>query len=410
MSTATKRATDLGYPEDDARWMYTLFSEPDLTNELARLASATSHGSTDSVSFQPSPNPECYSQDRYVVQDWHLSTGIWRFHAIFDGHAGEETADYAVEMLPSIMKQHIQDFLDNHKDYSSASISDVMVNAISSLDNTIAHDLLEIFPDPQALDSLSDAAIKDIINDSDRGGQNINKVLHCMRGTTVLVSLVDPTRTHLWVASLGDCQAVYGRQDESGAWDAILLSSNHNGTESSEVERIKQEHPDEPECVLRNRVLGAIAVTRALGDHEFKLPRVYTERVFLNAVPGFRTQQSVEQFIKRSFTPPYVSNIADVRHLTLEPSSRACLVMCTDGLMDLFEGESRDGGTLDIAALGRRWLEIIGPTVWTEGTNAALHLLREGLGGTDEEKVSQMMTVERTDRWMDDTTILIQRL
>ncbi len=224
MSTAMKRATDLGYPDDGTRWMYTLLSEPDLTNELARLASATSHGPTDSVSFQPSPNPDCYSQDRYVVQDWHLSTGIWRFHAIFDGnyqalffhmqrtdkppgHAGEETADYAVEMLPSMMKQHIQGFLDNHKDYSSASISDVVVNAISSLDNAIAHDLLEIFPDPQALDGLSDAAIKDIINDSDRGGQNINKVLHCMRGTTVLVSLVDPTKTHLWVASLGDCQA-----------------------------------------------------------------------------------------------------------------------------------------------------------------------------------------------------------
>ncbi|KAK0485647.1 protein serine threonine phosphatase 2C [Armillaria novae-zelandiae] len=393
-----KRATDLGYPEDGARWMYTLLCEPDLSNELARLASATFHGSTDSVSFQPSPNPECYSQDRYVVQDWNLSTGIWRFHAIFDGHAGEETADYAVEMLPSIMKQHIQGFLENHKDYTSESISDVMVNAISSLDNTIAHDLLEIFPDPQALDTLSDAAIKDIINDSDRGGQKIQKVLHCMRGTTVLVSLVDPSKTNLWVASLGDCQAVYGRQNESGAWDAVLLSSNHNGTESSEVERIKREHPDEPECVLRNRVLGAIAVTRALGDHEFKLPRVYTEL------------RSVEQFIKRSFTPPYVSNIADVRHLTLKPNSRGCLVMCTDGLMDLFEGESRDGGTLDIAALGRRWLEIIGPTVWTEGTNAALRLLREGLGGTDEEKVSQMMTVERTDRWMDDTTILIQRL
>ncbi|KAK0195261.1 protein serine threonine phosphatase 2C [Armillaria mellea] len=407
MSTAMKRATDLGYPEDGTRWMYTLLSEPDLTNELARLASATSHGLTDSVSFQPSPNPECYSQDRYVVQDWHLSTGIWRFHAIFDGHAGEETADYAVQMLPPIIKQHIQGFLGNHSDYSSASISDVMVNAISSLDNTIAHDLLEIFPDPRVLDSLSDAAIKDIINDSDRGGQNIQKVLHCMRGTTVLVSLVDPYQDKPLGCKLGRLPS---RQNESGAWDAILLSSNHNGTESSEVKRIRQEHPDEPECVLRNRVLGAIAVTRALGDHEFKLPRVYTERVFLNAVPGFRTQQSVEQFIKKSFTPPYVSNIADVRHLTLDPSSRACLVMCTDGLMDLFEGESRDGGTLDIAALGRRWLEIIGPTVWAEGTNAALHLLREGLGGTDEEKVSQMMTVERTDRWMDDTTILIQRL
>ncbi|KAG7446428.1 protein serine/threonine phosphatase 2C [Guyanagaster necrorhizus] len=404
------RTTDLGYP--GAAWTYTLLSEPDLSYELARLASTNTHGSTDSVSFQPSPNPECYSQDRYVVQDWNLSTGIWYFHAVFDGHAGEETADYAVQMLPSIVKQHIQGFLDNHIDYSPTSISDVLVNAISSLDNAIAHDLLEIFPDPQALGRLSDAAIRDIINDSDRGSQNIAKVLHCMRGTTVLVSLVDPAKTHLWVASLGDCQAVYGRQDESGGWDAILLSSNHNAAESSEVERIRQEHPDEPECILRHRVLGAIAVTRALGDHEFKLPRVYTERVFLNAAPGFRTQQSVGEFIKRSFTPPYVSNIADVRHLTLDPNSkaRACLVMCTDGLMDLSEGDSRDGGTLDISALGKWWLEIIGPVVWTKGTNAALYLLRAALGGADEDKVSQMMTVERTDRWMDDTTILIQRL
>ena len=47
-----------------------------------------------------------------------------------------------------------------------------------------------------------------------------------------------------------------------------------------------------------------------------------------------------------------------------------------------------------------------------KGDNLALHLLKQAMGGkdNDEEKVSRMLTAEKQMRWMDDTTILVQRL
>lgn len=48
----------------------------------------------------------------------------------------------------------------------------------------------------------------------------------------------------------------------NGHWEALRLSSYHNGTDQSEKERIMEEHPGETECIVDDRVLGAIAVTR----------------------------------------------------------------------------------------------------------------------------------------------------
>lgn len=40
------------------------------------------------------------------------------------------------------------------------------------------------------------------------------------------------------------------------------MSETHNGNQAIEADRVRLEHPGEEEAVLRNRVLGAIAVTR----------------------------------------------------------------------------------------------------------------------------------------------------
>ena len=52
------------------------------------------------------------------------------------------------------------------------------------------------------------------------------------------------------------------RKEGGGGLVGEVLSANHNGREEGEVKRIMEEHPGESECVLRDRVLGAIAVTR----------------------------------------------------------------------------------------------------------------------------------------------------
>lgn len=52
---------------------------------------------------------------------------------------------------------------------------------------------------------MSDEEIKDVINDPETGN-TYEEVLRARTGTTVLVSLMDPTNC-LHVASLGDCDA-----------------------------------------------------------------------------------------------------------------------------------------------------------------------------------------------------------
>jgi pyruvate dehydrogenase phosphatase len=65
---------------------YTVLAEPQLSAELLRCANPQTFGATDVVSMQPCPNPSERSQDRFVVVEWALADGTWRFHAVCDGH------------------------------------------------------------------------------------------------------------------------------------------------------------------------------------------------------------------------------------------------------------------------------------------------------------------------------------
>ncbi|KAH7922376.1 protein serine threonine phosphatase 2C [Leucogyrophana mollusca] len=402
-----------GFPAAGGPWSYQILPEPALSYELTRLAGLETIGNVSCVSLQPSQIPEHRSQDRYVVHQWNLSGGTWKFAAVFDGHGGEETAEHIVEALPLIIQGSLCTAISTTGgQLSPAIVSDILAQSITLADEGITNDLLGLFPGgPDAIAKLSDDEIRAVINDQATGGKNNAKVLRCMRGSTALVSLVDPQGQNLWVASLGDCQAVLGIKSTSGKWSTSILSANHNGADASEVARIHSEHADEAECVLRNRVLGAIAVTRAIGDHLFKLPSIYTERVFKNCSPGFRLSTPLNDFIGRNKTPPYLSNMADVRHVDISSSITAdrFLIMCSDGLVDLYMCDNTRTGTLQTFAEG--WVNLIGGAGSQNSfSDGALRLLRDALGGDDEDRVAQMLTVEMGMKWMDDTTVLVQPL
>lgn len=91
--------------------------------------------------------------------------------------------------------------------------------------------------------------------------------------------------------------------------------------------------------------------------------------------------------------------------MELVQGTSSFLLMCSDGLMDLYEDQRLE---LD-EILSKKWVDKVGREYLTKG-NLALSVLREALGGEDKEKVSRMITVEMSFKWMDDTTILIQRL
>lgn len=199
------------------------------------------------------------------------------FFNLIVGHAGHETADYVASSLPNIIQNALAKVIVHNHTPDASTISDILTTTISSFDEDIGRALLTLFPDPEALAKLSDEDIRETIND---GGPNSTTILRCIRGSTVLISLVNPSRTYLWTASLGDCAAgmmkccmdelrminllstVLGTQEPSGEWSAKVLSFSHNGDETAEANKMREQHPGEPQCIKDNRVLGAIAVTR----------------------------------------------------------------------------------------------------------------------------------------------------
>lgn len=80
----------------------------------------------------------------------------------------------------------------------------LLKDAVPTFDNNLINSLLGLFPDgPDSITKMSDDEIRTItIVD----GQPHPSILPCLAGTTALVALLDPGR-HLFVASLGDCQA-----------------------------------------------------------------------------------------------------------------------------------------------------------------------------------------------------------
>ncbi|KAG8724824.1 hypothetical protein FRC09_013524 [Ceratobasidium sp. 395] len=406
--------TNFGLNSPKAPWPFRRLAEPELTNELERLANAntsTASGArVDSVWFQPAQGENDRSQDRIYEGICQAPGQSWSLVGVFDGHGGEECSDYASKYFP----KHVEQALSSS---TPDNIESSIIEAFVSFDNQILDQVRSVIPDPSALASMSDGDLDARINDQELGGANYQKVILNMRGTTALISLLDDHRKNLWVAGLGDCRAVLGIQLSDGHWEARDLIAPHNGSNATEIQKVKDQHPGEPEVTRNNRVLGAIAVTRAFGDAEFKLPAEYTWQVFLRANPGFRVHSSVEDFTKRNITPPYMNAVPDVVHVDLEADLASSsiprfLILTSDGAVD--EHVLKLLGRTESESF-QKWVELIGgqldkQTENEEGTqprNLAVDVLREVFGGSNEDLVSIFLTLGMESKWIDDTSIQI---
>jgi len=287
-------------------------------------------------------------------------------------------------------------------------VRDILSSGITAFDNAIAGDVLELFPGGIAsLPDRTDEEIQAVVNDfaSPSGGANHQKARLCLYGTTALVALVDPSHENLWVANLGDCEAVLVTPDADGRLPRHeVLNVLHNGSNPAEIARVRRDHPGEPESVLKGRVLGTIAPFRCIGDAAFKQPAIFTRRILYNLYPGVADPTPWETFISRNRTPPYISSEPDVIHRRLGP--RSFLILATDGLSELC-----DVDTVGRADMVADWARCVAEVAQVPGEdNLALRLLRHALGGDDLMYMSQMITLEMDTPWIDDTTIIVQAL
>ncbi|CAJ1928996.1 unnamed protein product [Sphenostylis stenocarpa] len=99
---------------------------------------------------------------------------------------------------------------------------------------------------------------------------------------------------------------------------ALQLSTDHSTSIEEEVVRIKNEHPDDSQCIVNDRVKGRLKVTRAFGAGFLKQPKwndVVLE-MFRNVYIG---------------TAPYISCSPSLRHHRLCPRDQF-LILSSDGL------------------------------------------------------------------------------
>ncbi|KAI0743790.1 protein serine/threonine phosphatase 2C [Daedaleopsis nitida] len=410
---------DRGGPK---RWTYRMLQEPALTEELKRLAGpqTSASGSIDSVSFQPCRTWHYRTQDRYKAEEWALPGGTWTYAAIFDGHMNHDTVDHVSTTFGPRLKGALQAALRLNPSPTSLSalVSDLLKQSLVRTDEDVIAAFLDTFPtrDQTALARLEPGRVREVLSEQkDREDSGYRKTSRAFGGTTALVTLVDPARRHVWVANVGDCVAVLGEKDRSGKWHGSVVNSIHNGGNPGELQRIRAEHPAEADCVWNNRVLGFLAPTRAIGDAWLKLPAVYADLVFKHLDAEWLTAEIMESHVPRIRTPPYLSNTPEVYHLDLTAAANSSrqgqrvLVLCSDGLTDLYDGYS-------FQEMADEWLEVVGRELDSplgpncDRANLALSLLREAIGGEDSQLVSRNLTVEMEERWMDDTTIVMQRL
>ncbi|KAF9113907.1 hypothetical protein BGX27_000596 [Mortierella sp. AM989] len=357
------------------------------------------------------------------------------FFGVFDGHGGWCCSQKVAQELAPTVATELEGVKDPH---DINAIMEAIENGYLKLDDKIVNEtvkkVLEFPSRPLACSSL----------------------LPAISGSCALMAYIDVKEKDLFVACTGDSRAVLGVCEKSPTnkdghvWKAVPLSFDQTGRNRWEVRRLQEEHPgEENTVVMRGRVLGGLEPTRAFGDARYKWSVEVQERVF-QLFPSYRQPH------RNYHTPPYVTAKPVVKYHKIRPEDRF-LVMATDGLWDKLTsdeviqlvGELLDGKTgQEKLVLNRQELMNIkdkvqsikglvtgkkgdqneeepeltpanlspkGPIsqvrqfTFKDKSNASTHLVRNALGGGDDEKLAATLSIPApmSRVYRDDITVTV---
>lgn len=252
-----------------------------------------------------------------------------------------------------------------------------------------------------------------------------------LSGSCALLSFYDSQSKDLKVAVAGDSRAVLGRRGPSGKWTATALSEDQTGGTPSEMKRIREEHPGEPYATKNGRILGQLEPSRSFGDAAYKWTREIQDQI-----KGKFFGRTPHPLLK---TPPYVTAEPIITTTKVDPSKGDFIVMATDGLWEMLSNEEVVGlvgqwieqqqsaaastgtsktwlqswfgfdsqkqlpveSTADASGEGQRrpirqqQYDISGAAsrFVVEDKNAATHLVRNAMGGKDNDMVCALLTL-----------------
>lgn len=361
----------------------------------------------------------------------------WMFWGVFDGHAGWTTSAKLRQTLVSYVARELNAtyksaLSDPKLTFPTADAVDAAIKkGFVKLDHEITHDSVQ-----KVLKSQSKVVAAEILAPA-------------LSGSCALLSFYDSRSKELRVACTGDSRAVLGRRGSSGKWTATALSVDQTGGTPSEDARLRAEHPGEPYVTMNGRILGGLEPSRAFGDAIYKWSKE-TQDKMKSSYFG----RSPSKYLK---TPPYVTAEPVITTTKVDPASGDFVVMATDGLWEMLTNE-------EVVGLVGQWLEKQASTTSTsnssnggwlqswfssqkanslpiehhdegssagqrapirqqqwgvptgqdqrfvvEDKNAATHLVRNALGGKDQDMLSALLTLPSpySRRYRDDLTVQV---
>jgi len=276
---------------------------------------------------------------------------------VFDGHTGTAASYFLKDK-----------FL---KEYILPEINKVNINTKSVNQNTII----------QISDALTKAFLK-----ADKDFLETNKSLKNFEagaaGACTIIAYILHTESadYLFIANAGDCRAVVGKGVNNNV-TPVVMSRDHTAKDPKEIERLKKEHPNEPDVVNRGRVKGSLEPSRGIGDG------IYKDLAF----NMFLLKKEVS-----NWHPPYTTAEPEITVLKLETYHKF-IVIATDGLWMWF---NNDEIVNLIASLNSN------PKIPNIATNIIRNILTERLHG----KSLFELPARTRRRYYDDTTITYIKL
>ncbi|XP_006457088.1 hypothetical protein AGABI2DRAFT_181442 [Agaricus bisporus var. bisporus H97] len=306
-------------------------------HSLQRAEVDAGYCSIETVSV-PSDSHEC-NEDRVT---W-LFTWYGVILAVFDGHYGPVTSEYAKNHLLNLVHERVShDITRKNLD----NVESTLRAAIIDFDAALIGNIL------QRLDDFSSTESRPFSNwtmDDDtpeflgmkENGENdpyaVNR--RAAEGTTVLLSLLvkQDSGYEAWTASLGDSDGFTIDRNHT----ATIVSEQHGAQNPKEVDRLVKEHPGDPDTILYSRVKGQLAITRALGNAILKVDKLYAR--VLSRMWGTPVHwTTVDGWTNHS--PPYILSNPDIkRHQVRETD---LLVFASDGLRAAFRTSSIELGNV----------------------------------------------------------------
>ncbi|KAH9900408.1 protein phosphatase 2C-like domain-containing protein [Xylariomycetidae sp. FL2044] len=387
-----------------------IFSPPPTTAQVTEqlnekaFAFPGTHGVNGYHGSQLASNSPC--EDAYVHGSFSnpldSKGSSWMAWAVFDGHCGWQLSDLLTRHLVPYVTRALADAKAKDGDTPpEASIQQALKTAFTTVDD--------------ALVKTATATIESDVSFADKA----RRLEAAYAGACALLTLFDPVTRDLRVASTGDCRAVLGQKAADGKWETQELTVDCTGANPDEAARIQAQFPDEPGIVKGGRVWG-MQPSRTFGDGMWKWTSALKENLRwhyngLNLPGGPRYKDYRDG--------PYLTAEPLVTTTRVPRDRPAFLILATDGLWDMMSSEqavdlvgrwldwqqnkvNKKEGPEEVTKEAKTKQTDFGPTVlgWKQqcrfedkratcqDENAAVHLVRNGLGGADDEMVRGALT------------------